>query len=131
MFNFDTESVDRLCAAILSLETVDECKAFLEDVCTISEIQDISQRLTAAMMLRRGGNYAQISEGLGISTATISRVNRCLNYGPGGYKTVLDRIDVDGGNDSEGLAGVSLDDASTIDGNAVGNESAEGGDAHD
>ena len=92
MFNFNTEAVDRLCEAILSLETAEECKAFLEDICTISEVQDLSQRLTAAKLLREGKNYQQISEQLGISTATISRVNRCLNYGPGGYKTVLDRI---------------------------------------
>jgi TrpR-related protein YerC/YecD len=96
MFIFDTESVDRLCRAILSLETVDECKAFLEDVCTIKEVQDLSQRLTAAMMLRQGCNYGQVSEKLGVSTATISRVSRCLNYGPGGYDTVLTRIDPEG-----------------------------------
>ncbi|MBP5781486.1 MAG: helix-turn-helix domain-containing protein [Clostridia bacterium] len=92
MFNFDTEAVDRLCAAILSLKNADECKAFLEDVCTISEVQDLSQRLTAAMLLRQGRNYQQISDELGLSTATISRVNRCLNYGAGGYGTVLGRI---------------------------------------
>lgn len=103
MFNFDTEAVDRLCAAILSLKNTGECKAFLEDVCTISEIQELSQRLTAAMMLRRGSNYLQISGELGISTATISRVNRCLNYGAGGYRTVLERIDKDtAGGDGNG-----------------------------
>ncbi|MBO4327267.1 MAG: helix-turn-helix domain-containing protein [Clostridia bacterium] len=92
MFNFDTEAVDRLCAAILSLETTEECKAFLEDLCTISEVQDMTQRLTAAKLLSEGKNYQQISEQLGVSTATISRVNRCLNYGAGGYETVLGRI---------------------------------------
>jgi TrpR-related protein YerC/YecD len=55
-------------------------------------VQDLSQRLTAAMLLRQGRNYQQISDELGLSTATISRVNRCLNYGAGGYETVLERI---------------------------------------
>ena len=93
MFNFNTEAVDRLCEAILSLETADECKAFLEDVCTISEVQDLSQRLTAAKLLREGKNYQQISEQLGISTATISRVNRCLQHGAGGYPLLLERLE--------------------------------------
>ena len=99
MFNFNTAEVDRLCAAMLTLKTKDECRAFLEDVCTIAEVQALSQRLTAAMLLRGGANYHEISAQLGLSTATISRVSRSLNYGAGGYQTVLERLnDVDAGD---------------------------------
>jgi len=80
-----------LFAAILRLESVDECAAFFEDICTIKEMQDISQRLKVASMLDKGQNYKEISDATGASTATISRVNRCLNYGSGGYRAVLDK----------------------------------------
>ncbi|MBO7398304.1 MAG: helix-turn-helix domain-containing protein [Clostridia bacterium] len=93
MFDFNSEAVDRLCEAFLSLKDKRECRAFLEDICTIGEFQDMAQRLTAAKLLHEGRNYQQISEELGISTATISRVNRCLNYGAGGYRMVLFRMD--------------------------------------
>lgn len=83
--------VDALFEAILSLESPEECYAFFEDVCTVKEILDISQRLKAARMLASGSNYADISRETGMSTATISRVSKCLEYGAGGYKTVLDR----------------------------------------
>ena len=92
-FDYNSEMVDRLCAALLTLKTPEECRAFLADVCTIGELQDIAQRLTAAQLLSRGRNYQQICAELGVSTATISRVNRCLNYGAGGYKTVLARLE--------------------------------------
>ena len=78
--------------AILSLETEEECAAFFEDVCTIKEIQDISQRLAVADMLNEGEKYQTIEERTGASTATISRVNKCLNYGSGGYRTVLEKM---------------------------------------
>ena len=93
MFDFNSEAFHRLCDAFLTLKNEDECKAFLEDICTINEIQELANRLTAAQLLREGKNYQQISEQLGISTATISRVNRCLNYGAGGYRKVLFRLD--------------------------------------
>ena len=80
-----------LFAAILRLESVDECAAFFEDICTIKELQDISQRLKVASMLDKGKNYKEISDKTGASTATISRVNRCLNYGSGGYRAILDK----------------------------------------
>ena len=81
--------------AILSLETEEECAAFFEDVCTIKEIQDISQRLAVADMLNEGEKYQTIEEKTGASTATISRVNKCLNYGTGGYRTILERMKSD------------------------------------
>lgn len=83
---------DRLCEAILSLESKEECYAFLEDICTIKELLDMSQRLEVAEMLSRGESYNVISRETGASTATISRVRKCCEYGAGGYKTVLDRI---------------------------------------
>ena len=83
--------VDALFDAILSLKDRDECYAFFEDACTVKEILDISQRLKAAGMLASGACYADISRETGMSTATISRVSKCLEYGTGGYKTVLER----------------------------------------
>ena len=82
---------EELCAAMLSLKTSEECAAFLEDLCTIRELQDLSQRYAVAMLLDEGKNYLDISRATGASTATISRVNKCLNYGSRGYRTVLDR----------------------------------------
>lgn len=93
MKKLHTEEVDTLCKAILSLETVEECYNFFEDVCTVKEIIDIAQRLKAAKMLKDGANYTQIAEATGMSTATISRVNKCLEYGNGGYDTVLARLE--------------------------------------
>ena len=86
-----TESIERLFDVIMSLETVDECRAFFEDVCTIKEITDMAQRLDTAFLVDAGLSYTAISEKIGVSTATISRVSRCLNYGAGGYRAVIDR----------------------------------------
>ena len=80
-----------LCNAILCLRSPQECKAFLEDLCTIRELQDLSQRFAVAEMLDQGRNYAEIASGTGASSATISRVNRCLQYGSRGYRLILDR----------------------------------------
>jgi TrpR-related protein YerC/YecD len=88
-----TEENRRLFRAILTLKNEEECAAFFEDICTIKEIQDLSQRLSVATMLSCGEKYQKIEEATGASTATISRVNKCINYGSGGYKTVLERID--------------------------------------
>ena len=88
----ENDSVKRLFRAILTLETEEECAAFLDDICTIKEVQDMAQRLDTAILLQMGAPYQQIAKEIGISTATISRVSRCLNYGSGGYKTVLDRL---------------------------------------
>ncbi len=82
---------DQLCEAILSLENTDECYAFLEDILTISEIQSIAQRLAVARMLDDGQTYDDIERMTGASSATISRVKRCLTFGADGYRLVLDR----------------------------------------
>ena len=95
MNNWHNRDTDLLCDALLKLQNVDEVYAFLEDVCTIKEIKDLSQRLRVAKMLRDGTSYLQISRETGASTATISRVSRCLEYGAGGYKTVLERTNED------------------------------------
>ncbi len=89
--NLRNESLDKLFSEILKLKTVDECYEFFEDICTIKELQDISQRLEVAFLLNEGKNYQEISAKTGVSTATISRVNKCLNYGSGGYKAVIKR----------------------------------------
>lgn len=78
--------------AILALESVQECAAFFEDVCTIKEIQDLSQRFAVARMLDMGEKYQSIEDATGASTATISRVNKCLTYGSGGYRTALKKV---------------------------------------
>lgn len=83
---------DQLCQAVLALESVEECYQFFEDICTISELKALSQRLEVARMLKNGHTYDDIVARTGASTATISRVKRCLNYGADGYKIILDRL---------------------------------------
>ena len=95
MKSIKNKDIDALFEAILSLQTIEECYSFFEDACTIKEILDIAQRLKAAKMLRDGVNYVDISKETGMSTATISRVNKCLGYGNGGYNIVLDRLNED------------------------------------
>lgn len=87
------EAAQRLYEAILKIRDMEECKAFFEDICTIREIQDISQRFEVASMLLDGKNYQTVSKVTGASTATICRVSKCLNYGSGGYKTILSRTE--------------------------------------
>lgn len=84
---------DILFKAILSLESLEECYRFFDDICTISEVRSITQRLEVARMLRSGSTFNAIASKTGASTATISRVNRCLQYGAEGYKSVLDKIE--------------------------------------
>lgn len=98
MQDWYTKSTDDLCRAILSLKTKEECYAFLEDICTIKEIQDISQRLAVAQLLSQGVSYTTICKETGASTATISRVSRCYEYGAGGYKYIIARLNE--GNDN-------------------------------
>ena len=86
------ENIDYLYRAILELETPEECRHFFEDLCTVSEITEMSRRLLAARLLNEKRVYAAISEETGLSTATISRVNRCLKYGDEGYALILDRM---------------------------------------
>lgn len=84
-----TPEIKRLCRAVLDLETEKDCISFFEDICTIKEVQDIAQRLEVAFMLHEGKNYQEISSLTGASTATISRVKKCLVYGSGGYRKAV------------------------------------------
>lgn len=93
MSSWHTQEVDELFKAITKLESVEECYKFFEDACTINEILGMAQRLKAAKMLLGGANYNDISAATGMSSATISRVNKCIEYGNGGYKIVLDRME--------------------------------------
>ena len=92
MVNGHHQSMTELYKAILSLENEDECAAFFSDICTIQELEALVQRLQVAKMLLGGNNYNDISKAVGASTATICRVAKCVKYGDGGYKTVLERI---------------------------------------
>ena len=84
--------LDMLFKAVLELQNIDECYKFFEDIATITELKAISQRIQVAKMLKEKKVYTEIAEATGASTATISRVNKCLNYGQDGYNIVLDRI---------------------------------------
>ena len=90
-----TDAVDHLFDAILTLKNPEECYKFFEDVCTINELLSLSQRYEVAKMLRECKTYLEIAEKTGASTATISRVNRSLNYGSDGYDMVFSRLQVD------------------------------------
>ena len=78
--------------AVLGLRDKEECYAFFEDICTVSELQAMAQRLYVAQLLDKGMTYQEISAETGASTATISRINKCLEYGTDGYKTALKRL---------------------------------------
>ncbi|MFR1518564.1 MAG: YerC/YecD family TrpR-related protein [Clostridia bacterium] len=82
---------DKLYEAILSLESAEDCRRFFEDLCTINEINAMAQRLEVAVLLNQGETFNQIVDKTGASTATISRVNRCLKYGAGGYRSILSK----------------------------------------
>ena len=84
-------TVDNLINALISLKNEEECWLFLQDLCTITEIKSMAQRLEVARLLEDGLVYSEIAQKTGSSTATISRVKRCLDYGDGGYKMILDR----------------------------------------
>ncbi|MDK2824716.1 MAG: hypothetical protein PWQ67_921 [Clostridia bacterium] len=84
--------IDKLFAAILLLENEEECYRFFEDICTVSELKAIAQRLEVAKMLAEDRTYTDIANETGASTATISRVKRCLNYGADGYKLILEKL---------------------------------------
>lgn len=92
MKNWYDHTTDELCRALLSLKDTEECYAFLEDICTIKEILGMSQRLEVAKLLHSGASYTTITKATGASTATISRVSKCCEYGTGGYRTVIDRL---------------------------------------
>ena len=88
------ESVDRLFKVILNLETLEECYEFFDDICTIKEIQDMTQRMDTAILLANGYSYQKITEIVDVSTATIGRVSKCLNYGSGGYRKAIDKLNI-------------------------------------
>ncbi|SHF10356.1 YerC/YecD family TrpR-related protein [Clostridium fallax] len=89
----ESKDMDFLFEAILSLKNKEECYKFFDDICTINEIKALEQRLQVAKMLKQRRTYLDIASTTGASTATISRINRCLNYGSDGYNLVFDRID--------------------------------------
>ena len=93
MNKLNDEKIDFLFKGILTLENIDGCYRFFEDLCTVAELQEMSKRLLAAKMLKDNYIYTEIAEKTGLSTATISRVNRCLKYGSDGYITVLERLE--------------------------------------
>ena len=88
-----TDAVDHLFDAVLCLENRDECYSFFEDLCTVNELLSLSQRFEVASMLKSGKTYMEIAEKTGASTATISRVNRSLNYGNDGYEMIFGRLE--------------------------------------
>lgn len=92
MHKIQSESMDRLFRSILNLKTLDECYAYFEDLCTVKELLDMAQRLDTAILLSEGYSYQRIMEKMDISTATIGRVSKCLNYGTGGYQAVIEKL---------------------------------------
>ena len=89
---FRSRSIDRLFDVIKNLNSREECYAFFSDLCTIKEMQDMAQRLDTAVLLSEGKSYQVISQQVGVSTATIGRVSKCLNYGSGGYQKAIARL---------------------------------------
>lgn len=92
MKSFHNADMDHLFRGILTLQSSEECYAFFEDVCTIKELQAMAQRFRVAAQLNESKNYNEIQSDTGASSATISRVNKCLLYGSGGYATALQRL---------------------------------------
>ncbi len=92
MADLNAASRLKLYQTVLNLNSIEECERFFEDLCTIREITDMAQRLEAAVLLDRKVSYQTIAKQVGISTATIGRVSKCLNYGAGGYRLVLDKL---------------------------------------
>ena len=84
--------VKQFLRAVLTLQNEQEALLFFQDVCTIKELNDMAKRLEASRMLSQGSNYREVTQATGMSTATISRVNRCLVYGEGGYRAALSRL---------------------------------------
>ena len=92
MPHLHSDSVDRLFQTILNLGSIEECYAYFEDLCTLKEIKDMAQRLDTAILLSQGYSYQKITERVEISTATIGRVSRALNYGSGGYRAAIEKL---------------------------------------
>lgn len=109
------EMKDYLFRAILSLESIEDCYNFFDDLCTIKELSEMAKRMCGAKMLGENRVYTEITEKTGLSTATISRINRCLKYGSNGYAEVLARLDAQGVKPPAEL-GISDDDFGSADG---------------
>lgn len=92
MLRFRSDSVDRLFQTILNLETIEECYEYFADICTIKEVQDMAQRLDTAILLNEGLSYQKVIEQIDVSSATIGRVSKCLNYGSGGYRNAIKKL---------------------------------------
>ncbi|MBQ8908488.1 MAG: hypothetical protein IJY71_07905 [Clostridia bacterium] len=92
MLKTSKESLKALYKALLSLENEKDCESFLADICTMQEVESLAQRLQVAQMLDEGKSYLEVNKETGVSTATIGRVSRCLQYGTGGYKKVLAKL---------------------------------------
>ena len=92
MAAFDITKYDNLFRAVIKLDTLDAARKFFEDICTVKELEAISQRIEVAKLLAEGKNYQDVSRITGASTATISRVSKCLRYGSGGYRLALDKM---------------------------------------
>ena len=92
MLRFRSKSVDRLFQTILNLESIEECYEYFADICTIKEVQDMAQRLDTASLLNEGHSYQKIIEKVDVSSATIGRVSKCLNYGSGGYRNAIEKL---------------------------------------
>lgn len=93
MAKIEKKYLENLYAAILSLEDKEQCAAFLDDICTIQELEALSQRFEVARLLHEGRNYVDINKLTGASTATICRVSKCLTYGDGGYAAVIQNME--------------------------------------
>lgn len=95
LHKLNPKELEQLFQAVLKLETIEECYQFFDDLCTVGEVKSLAQRLEVARMLQEGATYNQIEAETGASTATISRVKRCLHYGTDGYKLALERLGKD------------------------------------
>ncbi|MCQ2409738.1 MAG: YerC/YecD family TrpR-related protein [Clostridia bacterium] len=93
MKNYKNDNTDKLMQAITNIESVDECYALFEDLCTIKEIQDMALRFSTAILLKKGESYQSVVEKIGTSSATICRINQCLNYGSGGYAQAIEKLE--------------------------------------
>ena len=91
MGNFYSDDMKKFFEAVLLLDSMEECYSFFEDACTIQELESIAQRLEVAKLLHSGKSYTEVNKLTGASTTTICRVAKCLNYGNGGYRTVIER----------------------------------------
>ena len=91
--NYRNESVDQLFQSILNLKNIEECYDYFGDLCTIKELQDMAQRLDTAILLSQGLSYQKIAEQVDVSSATICRVSKCYNYGTGGYRNAIEKLE--------------------------------------